>query len=168
MRIPGWCRKATLAVNGKVMPEPVAGKYYEINRSWKKGDTVELVLAMDPQLMTANPLVEETRNQVAVQRGPVVYCLESKDLPDGVKTSEVMIPHNIDLKPRYDKSLLGGITILEGKANILPENDWSNTLYKPQKYTDMKEIKIKLIPYYVWNNRGVSSMTVWMPLTIMQ
>jgi len=167
MRIPGWCDDATVTVNGQeIKAKVVSGHYVQLSRTWKKGDVVELSMSMAPQLMAANPLVEETRNQVAVQRGPVVYCLESKDLPQDVKVSEIMISHKIGLKPRFEKSFLGGITVLEGKANILPENNWSKTLYKPFKFSELKEIDLKLIPVYSWNNRGISSMTVWMPLHI--
>jgi len=165
LRIPVWAQGATLKINGTPEEKVIrSGRYFEINRTWKKGDVLELTLPMEAQLMTANPLVEETRNQVAVQRGPVVYCLESKDLPSDVKVSEVMVPHNIKLQPHYDRSFLGGVAVLEGKANILSEGDWSKTLYQPLNFSELKEINLKLIPVYAWNNRGISSMTVWMPL----
>ena len=108
-------------------------------------------------------MVEEARNQVAIMRGPVVYCLESVDLPDGVSVDEIYIPGNIQLTPRYDKDLLGGVTVLEGKARRIPEGDWSDKLYRNSN-DDVKEpIEITLIPYYAWGNRGPCEMTVWLP-----
>ena len=69
---------------------------------------------MAARLMEANPLVEDDVNQLAVQRGPVVYCLESPDLPDGVSISDVLIPSDLQLTARYDQHLLDGVVVLEG------------------------------------------------------
>jgi len=90
--------------------------YAAIERRWPSGDEIELTLLMKPRLVEANPRVEEVRNQVAIMRGPVVYCLESIDLPDDVKIAEVHIPRDIQLTQRHDRKLLGGITVLEGEA----------------------------------------------------
>src|SRR5262249_13550828 len=76
LRIAGWADGATLAINGKPAAA-AAGRYSEVRRTWATGDVVELTLPMRPRLVEANPLVEEARNQVAVLRGPLVYCLES-------------------------------------------------------------------------------------------
>ena len=76
---------------------------------------------MRVRLMQAHPLVEEARNQVAVRRGPIVYCLESVDLPEGVRVLDVVIPREVELKPRFDPALLGGVTVLEGRAEAWPE-----------------------------------------------
>ncbi|HEY4148323.1 MAG TPA: glycoside hydrolase family 127 protein, partial [Chitinophagaceae bacterium] len=81
LRIPGWCRNASLLLNGRPVKATLApGQYASVTRSWKTGDTITLQLPMPVTLVEANPLVEETRNQVAVKRGPVVYCLESAGL----------------------------------------------------------------------------------------
>src|SRR6202011_778588 len=80
LRIPGWTSGAELRVNGAPQrPVPVAGTYHELRRVWSAGDVVDLTLPMPAQLLQAHPLVEEARNQVAVKRGPLVYCLESPD-----------------------------------------------------------------------------------------
>jgi uncharacterized protein len=107
-------------------------------------------------------LVEEDLNQVAVQRGPVVYCLESPDLPAGAKISDVMIPSDIQLAARYDRRLLDGVVMLEGKALVPPVASWSGQLYRELQMTDSKPVNLRLIPYFAWGNRGVSEMTVWM------
>jgi DUF1680 family protein len=95
---------------------PDARGYVEIRRVWEPGDVVELDLPMPERLMEANPLVEETLNQVAVQRGPIVYCVESADLPDGTRVTDVVIPGEIDLTATYDPRLLGGCVVLEGQS----------------------------------------------------
>ena len=89
LRIPAWAESATLQVNGVGEDAPTPGTYAEVPREWQDGDVVELSLPMQPRLMMAHPLVEECRNQVAVMRGPMLYCLESHDLPTGVPTHEV-------------------------------------------------------------------------------
>ena len=94
----------------------------------------------------------------------MVYCLESPDLPDGVKVSEIRIPRDIRLTPKHDKDLLGGITVLEGEAKRVKEGDWSGKLYRRLGDNPMEDVRITLIPYYAWCNRGISEMTIWMPL----
>ena len=114
--------------------------------------------------MQAHPLVEEARNQVAVRRGPIIYCLESTDLPKDVRVSEVEVPGEIVLRPRFDPALLGGVTVLEGRAQARPEADWSGALYRALDTSAPRAIYLRLIPYYAWANRGRSEMTVWIPL----
>jgi len=107
--------------------------------------------------------VEEARGQVAVMRGPVVYCLESPDLPQGVTVGEVRLPADVKLEPRWDKDLLGGVVVLEGKGVALPAGDWTERLYRSSSAPAAREIPLRLIPYYAWCNRGESEMTVWIP-----
>ncbi len=164
LRIPEWCEKATLTVNGKPMDVVVlAGSYAEVNRQWKKGDVVELNLAMTVKLMESNPLVEETRNQTVVKRGPLVYCLESIDVEGGQSIDNVLIPANIQLTPK--KIIIEGspIVALEGTASLIQEISWKNTLYREISDSN-KKVNIRLIPYYAWGNRGKADMMVWMPL----
>ena len=164
MRIPSWCGSAKLMVNGKTVDADIeAGKYAEVNRSWKKGDVVELILPMEAKLIEANPLVEETRNQVAVKRGPIVYCLESPDVK-GTRIFDIALPSDIKLTPEETTIADSKITTLVGEANLLNEKDWTNQLYRELSIDDTKKIKVRLIPYYAWDNRGKSEMTVWIPL----
>jgi DUF1680 family protein len=161
VRVPGWATRATLAVNGTPIDAP-AGQYAEIRRSWKKGDAVELVLPMNARLVEAHPLVEEARNQVVVMRGPLVYCLESPDLPKNATVMTVTLPRAAKFAQHFEKTLLGGVTVLEGRAEITNEEPWGNELYREFKSADPHTIEIKLIPYFAWGNRGKSEMTVWM------
>lgn len=163
LRIPGWCKKFRLKVNGK-MQATIADKdgYVPCNRVWKKGDTIELLLDMAAVLLESNPLVEETRNQVTVKRGPVVYCLESPDLP-AQNVFNIAVPAGSKWLPTVMKLGKGNIMALNGQARLLPANSWKNTLYR-EVSANSQTIGIKLIPYYAWANRGASDMTVWMPL----
>jgi len=163
LRIPGWCKNASIKINGKTILQTIKfNSYNEIKRSWKAGDRIELTLDMPATLIESNPLVEETRNQVAVKKGPVVYCLESSDLPQE-NIFDVVIPSNIKLLPIAMKIDNGNVMALTGEAKLLQNANWKNTLYR-EVNTSTKSIKIKLIPYYAWANRGKTDMTVWLPL----
>jgi DUF1680 family protein len=119
---------------------------------------------MRPRLIEAHPLVEEARNQAAVMFGPLVYCLESTDLPGGVGVQSVALPRDAKLAARFDRTLLGGLTVLEGKAESATDRPWGGELYREFKASAPKALDVKLIPYYAWANRGKSEMTVWIPL----
>lgn len=165
LRIPAWADGATASVNGTPVVRPAPGTYHEIRREWSAGDTVDVSLPLRPRLVEANPLVEETRNQVAVQRGPVVYCLESPDLPTGVRLRDVMISADINVRPRVLPSgPLRGATVLEGRAVARQSPEWRNDLYREVTPSASTPIELRLIPYYAWGSRGRSEMTVWLPL----
>jgi uncharacterized protein len=165
LRIPGWAKQASVKLNGKRIDKDLQPQsYFQIKRRWSAGDRVELDLPMPVQLIQANPLAEEIRNQVAIKRGPIVYCLESKDLPDNIKVSDIAIRPENKWTSRFDPALLSGVTVLEGKACYCPSGDWNNTLYREISRQKNKDVTIRLIPYYAWDNRGKSEMTVWMPL----
>ncbi len=163
LRVPGWADGAALAVNGKAVAV-TPGRYAEVRRAWATGDTVELTLPIRPRLMEARPLVEEARNQAAVMYGPLVYCLESTDLPAGVAVQSVALPRDVKLTPRFDRGLLGGVTVLEGKAERAAGRPWGDELYRELKPSAPRRVDVKLIPYFAWGNRGKSEMTVWVPL----
>jgi DUF1680 family protein len=166
LRLPGWVKAASVRVSNQPKladQETGAPKYFEIRRAWQTGDFVDLDLPMPVRLMEANPLVEADVNQVAVQRGPVVYCLESPDLPVGVKIPEVRIPVGVELQARFDKRLLGGIVVLEGNVLTRVAAGWSGKLYREMPPEHFQTNRIQLIPYAVWQNRGPSEMSVWLP-----
>ncbi|MBC8869628.1 MAG: glycoside hydrolase family 127 protein [Planctomycetes bacterium] len=163
LRVPGWATDAALQINGKPSNvELTPGTYAAIRRQWSAGDVVELDLPMDVVFLRAHPLIEEARNQVAVMRGPIVYCLESPDLPEGVGVDDVAIVAGAKWTPRRDKDLLDRAAVLDGEAHVKQPPDWTDRLYQRWEPASEKRIRVTLIPYYAWANRGISQMTVWL------
>jgi DUF1680 family protein len=165
LRIPAWAESATIRVNGQrsnIATTP--GSYATTRRKWNPGDVIELDMPMPARLIEANPLVEEARNQVAIERGPIVYCLESPDLPKGVRIEDVTIPADAELTSRFDPKMLGGVTVIETTATVKSPSDWSDKLYRPLSRERQKEIRVRFIPYFAWSNRGASEMSVWVPV----
>ena len=163
LRIPGWCDDATLTVNGKpagISLQP--GKYAEVAHKWAAGDKIELNLSMPVKLIEANPLVEETRNQVAVKRGPIVYCLEAIDLPKGENIFNIALSGKSMLKVQPIKIANSDIISLTGTAEDRKQNSWSNKLYQEVSLT-YRLVNVRLIPYYAWDNRGHTNMETWIP-----
>jgi DUF1680 family protein len=165
LRIPGWAESATIRVNGEPVPTAAdSGTYAELRRTWHEGDSIELDIPMPAVKLEANPLVEETLNQTAFKRGPLVYCLESPDLPMGTRVSDVSVSPAAEFKPRHDDSLLGGVTVLEGPLVAQSAANWGRVLYRPLTPKARREFQGRLIPYYAWSNRDKSEMSVWLPL----
>jgi DUF1680 family protein len=167
-RIPGWTAgledDTRIQVNGEDYKTDVRpGTYLEMKRQWKPGDTIDLSLPLQPRLVQANPLVEEARNQLAVQRGPVVYCMEEHDLPEGVRLDEVYLPAHTSFVPVYEENLLGGVVTLQAKMIRVLQPEWKNDLYRVVEKVDPQVIDAKFIPYYAWANRGDAQMSVFMP-----
>ena len=170
LRIPGWVEQANLSVNGAPVDIPLHPQSYAcLSRTWSSGDVVELYLAMPTQLIEANPLVEETRNHLAIKRGPVVYCLESVDLPEGVGVLDVAITPEITFDTAEDSTLsklLPGLTTLKAKIQLSESSDrWNDLLYRPLQHPNIRTVEAQFIPYFAWDNRGPSEMTVWLPIT---
>lgn len=163
VRIPGWVRGAAVSINGTPTAVPGHGGFYSMNRTWNVGDEVTLNLPMPVTFMEAHPLVEETRNHLAVMRGPIVYCLESMDLPTGVGVMDVGISRYDELAPRRDANVLSGVVTLHGKASVLPKTVHAGPLYQPAATAPAKKVDVALVPYFAWDNRGAGEMTVWLP-----
>lgn len=167
VRIPGWASNAVVKVDGEsVANPPVAGTYLGVKRKWKDGDRIELDLPMPPRLMESNPKVEQSRNQVAIMRGPVLYCLESKDLPQNIELNDVCIPSDISLKDEPSTDLPFGIRVLVGDALYFHEKPWKGALYRPLAASTPTPLPIRMIPYFAWDNRGPVAMSVWLPLEL--
>jgi DUF1680 family protein len=174
VRIPGWARdeavpsdlyvfedKAkeppTLKVNGKTVPIKLNKGYFSLQRSWKKGDVVELNLPMPVRRVVANEKVSDDVGKVALQRGPLVYCLEWPDAKDG-HVVNVLLPDEKPLTAEFRPDLLGGVEILKGQA-------WSLRYADAHKKLEKEEVAITAIPYYAWANRGRGEMAVWLAHT---
>ena len=157
LRIPGWLQqhpvasdlytytdapaRYTIRVNGSKVRPAVSDGYATISRQWKSGDIVELDLPMNVRRIKAHDKVTADRGMLALERGPVVYCLEGQDQPGGT-VFDKYIPDGTDIQAAFDPELLGGITVLSGTVGDTP---------------------FKAIPYSTWNNRGTDQMTVWIP-----
>lgn len=161
LRIPGWCKKAEVRVNGEkvCINDKITVGYALIQRVWKDGDSVELVLEMPVLRMKANPMVRADIGKVALQRGPMVYCLEESD--NGSNLHEVILPEGAEMKVGFDKELLGGVSIITTDAQRVNQAAWGNDLYKADASVEVVPAKLKFIPYFAWANREIGEMTVW-------
>jgi DUF1680 family protein len=165
LRIPSWASGAEILVNGKKKAiSATPGTYAELSQKWKKGDQIELILPMEAQLVEANPLVEEVHNQVAVKRGPVVYCIESADIPDDRRIFDYVIPANVHFKPEMISISDNRLFALEGKVKLIPNESWKGQLYRPVMIKK-ESFTLQLVPYYAWGNRGKGDMSVWLPVS---
>lgn len=163
VRIPDWANGTTILVNGEnAGVEISAGQFAKINRTWKAGDEIKIDMPMDVQLVEGHPRIEEVRNQVAIKRGPVVYCIESPDLPKDASILNVYINGNDSLKAEYHPEFLGGVATIN--ANLLLRKDNNEGLYRSLQKPDWDTYPTKLVPYFSWSNRGTAEMTVFMPV----
>ena len=162
LRIPSWCGKYDIEVPDGFATTPADG-YLTVSGTWRKGTeiTLDMNASMDARIVEANPLVEESRGQVAVMRGPIVYCAESQDL-GGTDIDNITIPVDAKFTP-VETTIAGSrIMALQGEVVVRDETSWEGVLYRD--VAKSKQTKtIRLIPYYAWGNRGKSEMTVWMP-----
>jgi uncharacterized protein len=160
LRVPGWCGGATVLVNKQKVAKPVLERgYLVLARTWRKGDVVELNLPMPVQRMAANPNVKSNAGLLAIQRGPLVYCLEACDQSEPL--AALYLPADTELKPEHKKTLLGGVTAITGLAEVAVEEDWTRKLYQPRPA--VRRVPITAIPYYAWDNRQAGAMRVWHP-----
>jgi DUF1680 family protein len=139
LRIPDWCDKATISVNGESVPLNVQKGYAAVRRSWKSGDVVRLSLPMDIRRIEANPSVVADAGRVAIQRGPLVYCFEQVD--NGGPVKGIVLPRDPKFTSKFQPDLLGGVEVITCVAN------------------DGRQITA--IPYYAWDHRTPGEMIVW-------
>ncbi|MCX6327742.1 MAG: glycoside hydrolase family 127 protein [Bacteroidia bacterium] len=165
-RIPSWSTHNTCRLNGQDPGLNInAQSYLKIDRSWKEGDVIELEFDMDVKLLVANPKTEFDRNQVAVKRGPLVYCLEEHEIPGGSDFFNIAIDPQKKWNVEFEKDFLHGIVTLQTNATL--RNPSSKPPYGQygEYMPGSQNISIKLIPYYAWRNRGLDKkMEVWLPI----
>ena len=170
VRIPGWADRAQVSVNGKPLTGAKPGEYLPIRRRWAAGDVVQLKMEMVPQVIEANPHVVEDVGRVAVQRGPLVYCLEQLDQPSGVKLDDVALDLGRkttgEFHSEFKSDLLGGVIVLEHPGASLDYGSSHDALYSTYKADTPKNkpVPLTFIPYYAWANREATPMQVWTPL----
>lgn len=162
LRIPGWVTDATLTVDGAPLVVSEPGSYTRVERDWVAGQVIELVLPMPVRMLRAHRLAEEITNQVAVQRGPVVYCVESADL-QGVALERVALRRGTVPAPVPTEIAGHRVLALETTLALLPPSD-PDALYEDVPDAPLGTLPARLIPYFAWGNRGPSEMSVWIPL----
>ena len=164
IRIPDWANGSALKINEKEVNGKIsAGKYLKLKRRWKSNDTIDLSLPIHTQLVEAHPRVEEARNQIAVKRGPVVYCVETPDLPTSTEILDVYLQGNSNFESKHQKDFLGGVTTL--KTDLLIRKDKkTDKLYNSVSKPKWKTHATQLVPYFAWSNRGKAEMTVFLPV----
>ncbi len=161
LRLPDWCAQPRLTLNGKPLPPKIQKGYAVIRRSWKPEDRLTLELPMAPVFMEAHPRVEADRWQAAIQRGPLVYCLEEIDQPAPLE--RMAVDSQSPLRYRWEPNLLNGVGVIEGGAVVLDDDSaWGNRLYRP--LAPRQRATFRAIPYYAWHNRQPCPMRVWMPV----
>jgi DUF1680 family protein len=170
VRIPGWSDSAKVAVNGKAVPGATAGQYLPIRRKWSAGDAVTLQFNMAPQILEANAQVTENYGRVAVQRGPLVYCMEQIDQGEGVALKDVALSADKGsdgkFEEKFDRELLGGILVLRHTGAVYEESADRHSLYFTHSAPSPKSrpAQLTFIPYYAWANRVPTPMQVWTPV----
>ncbi len=164
LRVPAWADGASVTVNGQPVTAAVEpGRYLALGRVWQAGDRVHLSLGMRPVVMACHPRVAENRCSVALQRGPIVYCLEAHDNP-GFSVLDAMLDPDGEIVAEYRPALLGGVTVLRAAGAVPTQREMP--LYRPwrRSHPSTRPVTLTAIPYYAWNNRGPCAMTVWMPV----
>ncbi len=147
LRVPQWCEGASIRVNGRPFDADTnPDGYARIDRPWNDGDTVELTLPMPVRLVEGHPKTVN-KGSAAILRGPMVYCLEQIDNPNG-SVLDFRIARSGQFQATPTPAMLGGVVTVSGSA-ILP---------------DGKSATLLAIPYFTRANRQRSPMTVWVPL----
>jgi DUF1680 family protein len=170
LRIPAWSDGTQVKINGKTVSGATPGQYLALHRLWASGDTINVKFNMAPQVIEANPRVVDDFGRVAVQRGPLVYCLEQLDQQQGVALYDVSLDLRKSSSPQFheefQKDLLGGVVVLNHTGAAEEKSSSGTGLYSQYSphAPKTRQVKLKLIPYYAWANRAATPMQVWTPI----
>lgn len=162
LRIPEWSRDFRLTVNGASFSATPVNGYVHIRRKWATGDEVSLSLSMPVERVVSHPHIRQNAGNIALQRGPVVYCLEEAD--NGPRLANVVVPRDSRITTSLDDSLFGGVGVISGEALRIEPTNWSSGLYKPESDVEYghSPLTFKAIPYNFWANREPGEMRVWL------
>lgn len=167
LRIPDWCGAAQAQVNGRPAEAGLDEGYLLLARRWQAGDTITLELPMTPRLVRAHPYISSTRGALALERGPLVYCLEGEDQPAPVDLLSVQIDPHTTFQVRRRDDLLGGTVMISGHGYLPDMTAWADRLYLPHTQANSltrSPIELHFIPYHQWANRKPGPMRVWVPM----
>jgi hypothetical protein len=158
LRIPGWCKNWSVKVNEKEVAYEMQKGYCIIRKAWKN-DVIELKMVMEAIQVEANPNVRENCGRIALQRGPVVYCIEEADNGKGI--NDISIVNSSEIREKKGiPNVSEDAVVLEFDGLKRDTSNWSGELYR--RAEDQQEnISVKAIPYYLWANRGFGEMLVW-------
>jgi DUF1680 family protein len=184
LRLPNWCSGATLTVDGEPVgieahltsrrpgiparqeetgkdacPTRMEGGYVRLDRAWAGTEVIELTLPMPVQRAYAHPEVRADAGLVALQRGPVVYCVEAAD--NAVPLHRLTLPRDATFVLRHEPDLLGGVAVIEADALEEVPGDWDGKLYSSRPDT-RQPTRLVAVPYCTWDNREPGQMRVWL------
>ncbi|MFC5471654.1 glycoside hydrolase family 127 protein [Cohnella suwonensis] len=159
-RIPSWCREPRISVNGEdVRLDQVAERgYARLSRMWADGDVVILHWPMTVERMEADPRVHENAGRVALQFGPMIYCLEEAD--NGGHLTDIRLNPDANLTAEFRADVLGGAVVISGDAERADLTEWQDELYVPVRRKTVRT-RVQAVPYAFWNNRAPGEMLVW-------
>lgn len=164
LRIPDWSTSPKIRVNG--VPVQIAQGVTVVTRPWQKGDTVSIDLDVVPRFTYADRRIDALRRTAAVECGPLVYCLESPDQPD-LDLDLVELDVRSPLVPSEDRDLAPGSAsirasgfVTEGQTDGLPYSS------QPTNPVSVRAVELIFSPYFLWANRGPSTMRVWVPTSV--
>lgn len=162
VRIPGWCHSFAIKINDTTLDMaqlPLENGYVSLSGAWNDGDVIALQLDMAIERVHAHPAVAADHRRIALQRGPVVFCLEEID--NGANLESIILPSNTILEANFEPGLLDGIVAIEGDASRDSTGGWTGTLYSDQP-VNLENTRIKAIPYFTWGNRKPrEEMILW-------
>jgi len=170
LRIPGWSDHTQVKVNGKAVSGATPGQYLALRRRWEPGDVISVKFDLTTHLVAANPRVVDDYGRVAIQRGPLVYCLEQLDQPEGVALRDVRLDVNqkssTPFHEEFRDDLLGGVVVLNCMGALYERSSSTAGLYfRYRRETSEKHAAtLTFIPYYGWANRAATPMQVWTPV----
>lgn len=161
LRIPKWCYSHQVSINGEAQSVTPEKGYIVLSRKWSEGDTVELTLSMPVERIASHPEVRQAAGQIALQRGPIIYCIEQVD--NGAQLANVVIPDSAVLQSSFDENLFNGVTVITGDALRIELAKESVELYRHRSQEEVKHtpFTFRAIPYYLWANREPGEMRVW-------
>jgi DUF1680 family protein len=165
LRVPAWSSSARATVAGADAGSQPRDGWLRITRDWQRGDVVTLDLDMDVRVVTADPRVDTARGAVALERGPLVYCLEAVDQSGGFRLDDVVIDPAGRVTAQQRPDLLGGVITLTARGQLRPGGPpsgwWPYRGLDTPTRTD--EVELTAVPYYAWANRDPGAMRVWIP-----
>jgi len=171
VRLPEWSSHSNFKAGFAEGITDRKNGYGQIRRRWSPGDKFSLSFDLVPQLIEANARVVENSGRVALQRGPLVYCLEQIDQPEGTSLANVSLRRGIhnsgkDSSESFEKDLLGGVVVLGREGEVSTSSAARRSLYfsADAPASSSSKVELKFIPYYAWANRRPTPMQVWTPL----